>query len=94
MELFKKWHANYADQLLELEWFNTLSNVIANVYAPVVNGQVMLLTKRLKYLKADIDYCLSKLNLNPLNMSQVKFINQVQECIKNKDGSSLYRKYI
>lgn len=93
IHLLKQWHAGYTDQLLNAEWFNTLTNIITNIYAPLPNGETLESLKRLTYLKSYLEYCLPKINLELLNSVQIKFINQVKQCIQKNDDTILRTKY-
>lgn len=93
IHLLKQWHAGYTSQLLNAEWFNTLTNIITNIYAPLPNGKILESSKRLTYLRSYLEYCLPKINLELLNSVQIKFINQVKQCIQKNNDTILRTKY-
>lgn len=91
--LLHNWHAAYTDQLLNEEWFNTLANVIANIYAPLQNGQAMELSERLHFLNLYLNTCLEKIDSNLITPDQLSFIHQIKKCVDNHNDEILYKKY-
>lgn len=91
--LLYNWHATYTDQLLNEEWFNTLTNIIANIYAPLQNGKSMRISERLHFLNLYLTTCLEKINLNLVTPDQLTFIQQIKKCIHDNNDEFLYKKY-
>lgn len=93
INLLHQWHADYAEQLLNEEWFNTLINVVTNIYAPLPNGKTLTQGARLNRIKTTLTYCLPQINFDCLNSSQASLIHQIQQCVRENNDTVLFQQY-
>ncbi|WP_290032757.1 glycosyltransferase family 2 protein [Ligilactobacillus cholophilus] len=93
VQLLAHWNPEYASQLINLDWYNTLTNTVKNVYAFDEHNQLLKPKQRIYYLKNDLKVCLQHMRVSLLSDEQRAFIDEVKSVVAAGDDQEFIQRF-